>query len=195
MADPARYPIEIFPSDEDEGFIAVARDLPGCSAFGRTQTEAATEIQHAIKAWKEAAEAANNPIPEPSQPSAEPLPSGRILLRLPRTLHAAVIETANRENVSLNQQIVSLLSAAVAVAQFSEIATRAALVSFPSGWATRFLWPTIKSTYVDITATTHVATLQMAVRAQVPHQEETVSTDEVLDVRKLPAGVPVILGR
>ena len=67
--DQARYLIEIFPSDEDEGFIAVARDLPGCSAFGKTPADAAAEIQHAIEAWKEAAETANNPIPEPLGPA------------------------------------------------------------------------------------------------------------------------------
>ena len=177
VADPARYPIEIFPSDEDEGFIAVARDLPGCSAFGKTPADAAAEIQHAIKAWQAAAEAANNPIPEPSQPSAEPLPSGRVLLRIPRSLHAALIETAKRENVSLNQQIVSLLSAGVAVAQFSQMATRAAQrISFPLG----LLGYPVTHT-VDISATTRLTTLRIA----VPHQQETVRTDEVLDIGRL----------
>jgi predicted RNase H-like HicB family nuclease len=85
LADPSRYPIEIFPSDEDNGFIAIAPDLPGCSAFGKTQADAATEIQHAIKAWQEAAEAANNPVPEPSQLLPDALSSGRGLLRIRRT--------------------------------------------------------------------------------------------------------------
>jgi len=31
---PTKYPIEVFWSDEDEGFIAVVPDLPGCSAWG-----------------------------------------------------------------------------------------------------------------------------------------------------------------
>ena len=36
-------------TDEDEGYIAPAPDLPGCSAFGRTPEEAVRDIGDAIK--------------------------------------------------------------------------------------------------------------------------------------------------
>ena len=52
----------IFWSDEDQGFIAVAPDLPGCSAFGRTREEAADEFRHAVAAWTEAQKLAGNII-------------------------------------------------------------------------------------------------------------------------------------
>ena len=67
-----RYPAQIFWSGEDQAFVALAPDLPGCSAVGNTQTEALTELQNAIIAWLEAARKAGNPVPEPSQlePSA-----------------------------------------------------------------------------------------------------------------------------
>jgi predicted RNase H-like HicB family nuclease len=67
----SRYPAQVFWSDEDEGFIAIALDLPGCSAFGETQQEALQELQTAIEAWIESAEAAGNPVPEPSRPAEE----------------------------------------------------------------------------------------------------------------------------
>jgi predicted RNase H-like HicB family nuclease len=67
MTDPLRYPAHIFWTDEDGGFIALAPDLPGCTAFGDTQVEALSELHYAIAAWIEAAKAAGNPIPEPSQ--------------------------------------------------------------------------------------------------------------------------------
>jgi predicted RNase H-like HicB family nuclease len=35
-----RYTIEIIYSGEDAGYIAVAPELPGCSAFGETEEEA-----------------------------------------------------------------------------------------------------------------------------------------------------------
>ena len=39
-----KYLVEVFWSDEDDGYIAVVPDLPGCSAFGRTPEEAVHEI-------------------------------------------------------------------------------------------------------------------------------------------------------
>jgi len=60
------YPAEVFWSDEDEGWIAVAPNLPGCSAFGESRPEALAELESAIEAWIEAARAAGNAIPAPS---------------------------------------------------------------------------------------------------------------------------------
>jgi predicted RNase H-like HicB family nuclease len=62
-----RYPARIFWSIDDQAFIAIAPDLRGCSAVGDTQAEALAELRDAIAAWCEAAKAAGNPIPEPSQ--------------------------------------------------------------------------------------------------------------------------------
>ena len=69
MTEVERYPANVFWSDEDEGFIAVAPDLPGCSAFGETQADALLQLHDAIRAWVAAARKAGNPIPKPSQPS------------------------------------------------------------------------------------------------------------------------------
>jgi predicted RNase H-like HicB family nuclease len=110
VTNPAQYPVDIFYSDEDEGFIALASDLPGCSAFGETRADAANEIQDAICAWIEAAEKAGNPIPEPSKRGADSLPSGKILLRLPRTLHGQLVEQAQREGTSLNQFLLYVIT-------------------------------------------------------------------------------------
>lgn len=107
---PHHYPAEVFWSDDDEGFIAIARDLPGCSAFGETRLEALDELEHAIHAWIQSAEAAGNPVPAPSVRQAEPRHSGKLLVRLPKTLHSKLAEEAEREAVSLNQYVVWRLS-------------------------------------------------------------------------------------
>jgi len=65
---PRRYPKQVFWSDEDQGFIAVAPDLAGCSAFGLSEAEAISELDDAIAAWIDAARAAGNPIPRASRP-------------------------------------------------------------------------------------------------------------------------------
>jgi len=63
---PHKYAIEIFFSDEDEGFIAVVPELPGCSAFGETEEEALSEVKVAIGLWLEVARQEGREIPEPS---------------------------------------------------------------------------------------------------------------------------------
>ena len=63
---PHKYAIEIFYSDEDEGFIAVVPELPGCSAFGETEEEALSEVKVAIGLWIEVARGVGREIPEPS---------------------------------------------------------------------------------------------------------------------------------
>lgn len=115
MSDP-RYPSSIFWSDEDEGFIATASDLPGCSAFGETEEEALAELKPAIKAWIAAATAVGNPIPKPSSPATETY-SGKLLVRLPKFLHKELAHGARDQNTSLNQLVVSLLSERFAVAK------------------------------------------------------------------------------
>jgi len=112
MTETTRYPAQVFWSEDDKGFIALAPDLPGCSAFGQAQQEALDELQDAIQAWIEAAQVANNPIPRPSDPASDHQHSGKVLLRMPRRLHAQLARAAKQEGVSLNQYIVYLLSSA-----------------------------------------------------------------------------------
>lgn len=59
------YHINIFYSEEDEGYIADIPDLKYCSAFGDTPEEALREVLIAKSAWLEAAHAENKPIPLP----------------------------------------------------------------------------------------------------------------------------------
>jgi predicted RNase H-like HicB family nuclease len=59
------YHINVFYSDEDEGYIADIPDLEYCSAFGETPEDAVREVMLAKQAWIEAATAAGKPIPAP----------------------------------------------------------------------------------------------------------------------------------
>ena len=60
-----RYLIEVFWSDEDGGYIAIAPDLPGCSAYGDTPTEAIQEMEDAMASWLQAWVSLGRPLPEP----------------------------------------------------------------------------------------------------------------------------------
>jgi len=59
------YHINVFYSEEDEGWIADIPDLPSCNAFGNTPDEALHEVEIAKAAWLEAAKAEHKMIPLP----------------------------------------------------------------------------------------------------------------------------------
>lgn len=59
------YHINIFYSEEDEGYIADLPDLESCSAWGATPAEALKEVELAKTAWLEAAKAHGKIIPLP----------------------------------------------------------------------------------------------------------------------------------
>jgi predicted RNase H-like HicB family nuclease len=65
MKTMSRYAIEIFYSDEDDGYIAIVPELPGCSAFGETEEEALDEAKIAMELWLETAEKEGRIIPKP----------------------------------------------------------------------------------------------------------------------------------
>jgi predicted RNase H-like HicB family nuclease len=54
------YHINIFYSEDDEGYIADIPDLDACSAFGLTPGDALQEVQKAKALWLQAARAEKN---------------------------------------------------------------------------------------------------------------------------------------
>lgn len=112
----SHYPITIFWSEDDAGFIAEAPHLPGCSAWGATEADAAREVQDAIAAWVQAALAAGKAVPVPQ--AVQPLEaySGKFLVRVPRSLHARLARRAALEGVSLNQFLTGVLAGEVGAA-------------------------------------------------------------------------------
>lgn len=52
-------------SDEDDAYIVVVPELPGCITRGSTYREAVQQAEDAIESWLDAARAYDRPIPEP----------------------------------------------------------------------------------------------------------------------------------
>ena len=94
---------------EDGRWVATVDELPGCEARGGTPEEAARQLQIAMGEWIAEALDAGKSIPTP-----RPELSGKLLVRMPKTLHADLARIAAREQVSLNQFITGVLSSAVA---------------------------------------------------------------------------------
>ena len=106
------YHITLVQDGEDGGgkWIAAAEELPDCTSRGDTAEEAIGGLKDAMATWISAALKEGRDIPEPRTEASH---SGRLLLRMPRTLHAALTKAAERENVSLNQFITDSLASVV----------------------------------------------------------------------------------
>jgi predicted RNase H-like HicB family nuclease len=97
---------------EDKGrpWTAAVEELPGCTSHGKTSGEALDGIEAAMAKWIAVALEEGREIPEPRSAATH---SGRLLLRMPRTLHADLTRASEREGVSLNQFITDVLASAI----------------------------------------------------------------------------------
>jgi predicted RNase H-like HicB family nuclease len=102
------YPVTLV-RDETNGaeWVATVDVLPGCNARGSTPDEALERVAAAVAEWVAVAGREGKEIPEPKSAQSH---SGRLLLRMPQTLHAELARAAERERVSLNQFITDALS-------------------------------------------------------------------------------------
>lgn len=101
------YPFEIRPLGKDEGggFLITFPDLPGCMSDGATPEEAMEHGKDAFNCWMSAHIEDGRPIPAPR--GGEPV---RFVLRLPRNLHSRLAASARADGVSLNSEVLSILS-------------------------------------------------------------------------------------
>jgi antitoxin HicB len=102
MARPYR---KVITGDAADGFLAMAPELPGCVTAGETEAEALELLHDAMSLWMTSALEDGQPVPEPAGQS-----SGRMLLRMPGSLHRRLLERAEVEGVSANQLAVTLLA-------------------------------------------------------------------------------------
>lgn len=93
---------------EDDGtYFAQIREFPGCIASADTSAEALVQIEEVAQSWIEAALARRQKIPEPAVESEY---SGKLVVRLPKSLHEKAALAAERDGASLN----SLINTAIA---------------------------------------------------------------------------------
>lgn len=100
------YPFNVI-TDEGGGFVIVFPDLPGCMTQAKSADEIGPMAEDARRLWIEVEYESGADTPLPSQ---APDYSGRFNVRIPRSLHRRLAEMAEREGVSLNQLVLSLLS-------------------------------------------------------------------------------------
>jgi antitoxin HicB len=94
----------------DEGWVAQVEELAGCEAQGETADEATRAVRAAMETWIAEALESNREVPEPRGAASY---SGRLMLRMPHSLHAELARAAEHDEVSLNQFITSSLASVV----------------------------------------------------------------------------------
>lgn len=99
------YKIVIFPASEG-GYVAEVPELPGCLTQGDSWQDTFEMIQDAKASWIDIAMQDGIIIPEPTNDQY----NGKLDIRIPKSLHEELAFKAKKENVSLNQLIISLLS-------------------------------------------------------------------------------------
>src|SRR5919206_1783464 len=107
-----KYSFNVRWSDEDVCYVAVCPDFPGLSGLGETAEEALAELQVALTASIETYQEEGWPLPQPHTMSAH---SGKLLVRMPRSLHTRLAQQAEVEGVSLNTLVITILAEATGV--------------------------------------------------------------------------------
>jgi len=112
-SQPQPYAMVLSRAENGDGpdWIATVEELPGCEAHGPTPERAAAAAAGAVEAWVRRAEAEGREVPPPGAADAH---SGKLLVRMPRSLHGELVRASEREGTSLNAYIVAALAASVA---------------------------------------------------------------------------------
>jgi antitoxin HicB len=119
------YSRHVYYDADERAYLALCSEFPHLSAFGATPEEAWQELDEALEGAIDVHRDEGWPLPAPIAPP-EPvgLPSGKFVVRLPKTLHAALAQRAKREGVSLNALVVTLLAAGASTRTPDDVAAR-----------------------------------------------------------------------
>src|SRR5262249_45755652 len=107
-ADYLRMPYgRVVVPEADGTFRAEIIEFPGCIAVGDNAAEALATLEEVAVSWLEATLDRGQRVPEPIENSGF---SGKLVVRLPRSLHKKAAYQAERDGVSLNNFIVSSIA-------------------------------------------------------------------------------------
>lgn len=101
-------------------YVARVAELPDVEEYGDTFLEARELALETIDVSYELCIKENIPFPKPVDLEIITNVSGRVTLRLPKSLHAKLATEALKEEISLNQYLVSSLSLTYGQCQVSE---------------------------------------------------------------------------
>jgi antitoxin HicB len=95
-----RFEVRTLSADDGGGYLVTFPELPGCMSDGDTIEEAIINAADAEKEWLLASKAWDKEAEKP----------GRFVARMPRWIYRSLQYNAEREGVSMNTLIVSMLA-------------------------------------------------------------------------------------
>ena len=103
------YPLTIRPlaGDEGGGYLIEFPDVPGCMSDGESPEEAVANGRDALKCCLLTLQEFGDPIPAPGAFTSA---SVQWRQRVPKSLHARLVERARREGVSLNTLVTAMIA-------------------------------------------------------------------------------------
>lgn len=110
------YTVSVEPQDDGKGVYYIAKmvELPDLFMTGDTREEAITELEAVKRDWIAEYLKLGNKMPMPLKSRNY---SGKIIVRMPLSLHEALALKSESEEVSLNQYMVTALARAVGYAE------------------------------------------------------------------------------
>ena len=103
------YTVKVEPQDDGKGIYYVAKvvELPNLIMTGETREEALKDLEAVKKEWIQTYLELGNKMPIPLVSRKY---SGKIIVRMPPTLHEVLTKLAENEGVSFNQYMISSLA-------------------------------------------------------------------------------------
>lgn len=99
------YTVEV--RHDEDGYFAKVIELQGCMTWADSFEELGPMIEDAKQGWIEDALERGDPVPEPRETGDY---SGKVIVRMPKSLHRDLSRRADEENVSLNQLMITGLA-------------------------------------------------------------------------------------
>lgn len=110
--DPSAYSITVrkVQIEDETHYEAVVQEMPGISAYEDSYADAYASVLDALSLAHRVHQEEGKPFPQPNPTALEEVFSGRVTLRMSRSLHAAISRRADFEGTSLNHWIVEAIA-------------------------------------------------------------------------------------
>ena len=124
------YTVEVFRDESDDvpGYVTRVVELPGCITPADSFVELELMLDNAMRLWIEVTLEDGREAPTPQRDEEY---SGEFVVRIPRSLHQRLVETATRDSATVDAFVTRVLAHPVGAQQAAADATTYTLYHLP----------------------------------------------------------------